>query len=571
MSALVSQGTLLDGRYLLRTRLGQGTFGEVWEAEDQRLMGRLVAIKILLAETTADSAEERFQQEILALSLVSHPNVVHISDASTWKGRRFLVVELVRGQPLSAWLAAYRPGIWPPLPAVRRLFGRSCAGVAAAHARGVTHRDLKPDNVMIPDGDELQVKVLDFGLASLTSHRITRDAMRLGTELYMAPEQFLGNVKAVGPPTDVFALGVMLLEMLTLDAYAPDSRLWWSISWLGEVDVAGYKAATRPDIPPAVWAVIDRALQKSPAARPADAAILATAVEAAFGPATAPTDPPAAPAGPHSSRASFPSEPPAGVPSVSEAARAAFRRPAVFYKPLAPSEMPEEKPSKTAPPDDRPETADLDLSALGRSDWCRVWVLRGVLDMALAALEEVPGEPPKQAAQSSLWCGDLLAEQGKTREATRAYNRAKILSPAMALRLSSREVDLSCPPEAVPRRIVQLVETSKRLREDDDQADLLFRASRLGRRHSLPEGTGLLQIAYRLDPGHHDAPFYEEWMIREGDEDLLAYTQEACLTGLPRSVAAALLPRLLLPWRTIRPDPARIQRLRAVVDALPPD
>jgi serine/threonine-protein kinase len=571
MSALVTQGILLDGRYLLQTRLGQGTFGEVWEAEDRRLMGRLVAIKILLAGSTDDAAEQRFQQEIRALSLVSHPNVVHISDAGAWEGRRFLVVELVRGRLLSAWLAGHSAAQLPPLGAVRRLFGRCCAGVAAAHAQGVVHRDLKPDNVMIPDGDELQVKVLDFGLASLTSHRITRDALRLGTELYMAPEQFLGNVKAVGPPTDVFALAVMFLEMLTLDAYGPDSRLWWSISWLGEVDVAAHKASVRPEIPAALWAVIGRALHKDPATRPADAAALASAIESTFqaaeiAPSPTPSDPPPArgtlpsgftPLPPGAQAAALPAGvPPAGA---SVSGRTPFRRPAVFYKP-PPQEVDEPPPT--------PVQLEPDLASLPRDERCRICILRGDLGKAIDTLEETPGESPKLAAQASLWIGDLLAEQGSTWEAARAYNRAKFLSPAFALRISSREADLSCAPEAVPRRIVQLVETSKRLRGDDGQADLLFRAARLGRRHSLSEGSSLLHVAYRLDPGHQDAPLYEAWMIRDGDEDTLGHTQVTCLEDRSHEVAAELLPKMLLPWRTIHPDAGRCRRLRALVDSL---
>src|SRR3954469_4329775 len=207
------------GDYQLLTLLGAGGMGEVWAAHQQTL-GRRVALKLLPEEVTRDPSRiSRFEQEARAASALSHPNVAHIyALGQTTDGRRYIAMELVEGEPLRALL---RSGHLP-LPEAIRFAMQVAAALTAAHAVGVIHRDIKPDNVMVrPDGF---IKVLDFGLAKLvaaspsdvvaaTRSMVHTDAGTvLGTAAYMSPEQVRG--REVDQRTDIWSLGVMLYEMV---------------------------------------------------------------------------------------------------------------------------------------------------------------------------------------------------------------------------------------------------------------------------------------------------------------------------------------------------------------------
>ena len=277
-------GIVIDGRYRLEALLGEGTFGEVWRAAQVRLADRPVAVKILRAEMSA-SAEvvTRFRNEAAALALLAVPNVVAVIDTGEWEGLRFLVMEFAEGRPLSAWLDEHRrAGTLPPLDEVWKTFAQICAGVSAAHAVKVpgpiVHRDLKSQNVLVPTTGP--VKVLDFGIAQLGARSGTADGARMGTLTTMAPEQGLGRVDAIGPATDVFALAVVLLEMLTLQPYGPGGALWWVVAVDGDVRS---KLPARPDVPVPVWDVLAAAMTREPADRIANADALATMIDAARG------------------------------------------------------------------------------------------------------------------------------------------------------------------------------------------------------------------------------------------------------------------------------------------------
>jgi len=216
-------GALVEGRYVLEALLGEGTFGGVWRARDERLAGRPVAVKFLKVEFIEHAgAIARFEAEATALAQLPHPNIVGVLDRGVWKHQRYIVMELVDGRTLAAWIEDHRADATAPdLAAAFGLFDQLCAGIEAAHAvrtpGPIVHRDLKPENVLVrplPSG-ELGVKVLDFGIAQLGQRSGTRSGALMGTPLYMAPEQAMGQIAAIGPWTDVFSLGVILVEMLT--------------------------------------------------------------------------------------------------------------------------------------------------------------------------------------------------------------------------------------------------------------------------------------------------------------------------------------------------------------------
>jgi serine/threonine-protein kinase len=197
-------GTILDDRYRIIGLVGRGGMGEVYRADDLRL-GVPVALKFLPEELSRDGSRlELFHNEVRAARQVSHPNICRVYDIGGREGQLYLSMEFVDGEDLAASLRRF--GRLPEdkaLDIARQL----CAGLMAAHERGVLHRDLKPANVMI-DG-EGRVRLMDFSLASIG----VPEATRAGTPRYMAPEQLKG--KPATEATDIFALGLVLYEIFT--------------------------------------------------------------------------------------------------------------------------------------------------------------------------------------------------------------------------------------------------------------------------------------------------------------------------------------------------------------------
>lgn len=216
-------GVVVDRKYAVRAVLGSGGMGTVYEAENLTL-GKLVAIKVLShrAETNP-IALARFYQEARTAGSLGHPNLCEVYDLGELAdGRPFLVMERLEGETLRA---ALRRGPMSE-PAVMDLGAQLLSGLAAAHHRGIVHRDIKPDNIFMcgHDGDERVAKILDFGVAKAVLTRrdsvvdtgelgITEAGMVMGTPFYMAPEQATGG--AVDGKTDVFACGLVLYEALT--------------------------------------------------------------------------------------------------------------------------------------------------------------------------------------------------------------------------------------------------------------------------------------------------------------------------------------------------------------------
>ncbi len=292
VGATMVEGTLFEGavvadRYVLSTSLGDGGFGEVWRAQDRRF-GRAVAVKFMRAELARDAAlRRRFAKEARALAAINHPNVVQVFDDGEWQGRPFVVLQLVAGSTLREWMEGYQKiRKLPPAEEVRALFAQVCDGVGAAHAKGIVHRDLKPENVLIEFDEEGRstAKVLDFGLARGGTSQ-TSTGLPGGTIQYMSPEQATEGVEAAGPESDVFALGVMLVELLTrrLLPEAPKQTTWWNAAQLGRAGSAlGEAARVRGDVPTTVWSVLWQALSAVPSARPANAGALRRSVETAW-------------------------------------------------------------------------------------------------------------------------------------------------------------------------------------------------------------------------------------------------------------------------------------------------
>src|SRR5579859_5251208 len=200
-------GRLVASRYRIIALLGRGGMGEVYRADDLTL-GQGVAMKFLPDAAASDEALlERFRNEVRIARRVSHPNVCRVYDVGEVDGQTFFTMEYVDGEDLASLLR--RIGRLPADKALE-IARQLCAGLAAAHAKGVLHRDLKPANIML-DGRG-QVVVTDFGLAGLVD-QIPGSDVRSGTPAYMSPEQLEG--KEVNAKSDIYALGLVLYEVFT--------------------------------------------------------------------------------------------------------------------------------------------------------------------------------------------------------------------------------------------------------------------------------------------------------------------------------------------------------------------
>ncbi|MFF2329829.1 MULTISPECIES: protein kinase [unclassified Streptomyces] len=183
--------------------------GEVWRASDE-VLGRAVAVKLLLGDHADESATARFRLEAQTAARLSHPHLVAVFDFGAWEGRFFLVMELVEGRSLGDLLTAEeRLGA----EQVARIAGQAAAGLAAAHRQGIVHRDIKPGNLMLDA--EGSVKIGDFGIAQFVddpSAALTTTGQIVGTSLYLAPERALG--RTAGAASDMYSLGCVIYQLL---------------------------------------------------------------------------------------------------------------------------------------------------------------------------------------------------------------------------------------------------------------------------------------------------------------------------------------------------------------------
>src|SRR5262252_4612203 len=258
----LTPGAILAERYRIIGLLGRGGMGEVYRADDLKL-GQAVALKFLPPRFAAEKDRlDQFYAEVRIARQASHPNVCRVYDVGEIDGQQYLSMEYVDGEDLASLLK--RIGRLPPDKALE-ISRELCAGLAAAHDRGVLHRDLKPSNVMI-DGRG-RARITDFGLAVAATE--VQEGEVSGTPAYMAPEQLAG--KGASVRSDVYALGLVLYELST-------GRKAFDGATLDELR---RKHAEEPPTPPSVIApgfdpvverVILRCLDKDPAARPASVA-----------------------------------------------------------------------------------------------------------------------------------------------------------------------------------------------------------------------------------------------------------------------------------------------------------
>jgi serine/threonine protein kinase len=272
------------GKYRILKVLGHGGMGVVYQAEDP-VLKRTVALKAMLPGMTASaSAAQRFLREAQTLAAVEHDHIVRIHDVAEDRGVPFLAMEFLKGESLHARLAR---DVQLPIPEALRIGRELAEGLAAAHAAGLVHRDVKPANVWLEDrtsplsprgrgvgGEGPRVKILDFGLARSVEQEshLTQSGAILGTPAYMAPEQARGEV--ADARSDLFSLGGLLYRICCgkLAFHGKDS-----VSTLLAVafEEPPPPIEVNPDVPPAVSELVMQLLQKRPERRPASASAVA--------------------------------------------------------------------------------------------------------------------------------------------------------------------------------------------------------------------------------------------------------------------------------------------------------
>jgi serine/threonine protein kinase len=349
-------GKVLADRYRIVRLLGEGGMGQVFEAQHLNINKRF-ALKLLRPEVVGSASSlARFRQEAWAASSIGHANIVEIDDFATLpSGEVYLAMEFLDGQSLAERM---RDG--PPLrlPEALQILIAVGQGLAAAHDKGIVHRDMKPENIFLARKGSAQVaKILDFGIAKVTGadepSNLTRTGAIFGTPLYMSPEQAKGQ--PADARADVYALGIILYEAATGSVpFGGESSVQILSQQIAATPVAPSRLAPEREIPPALEAAILRALAKEPAARFATMTELVAALQAVA--ATLP-----APAQPEPSRTPTPL-PPAlrkGVDRNMAAVAGAPSRtpsPSIESPPIVAAPMRRSNPPLTNPPPDLPLT-----------------------------------------------------------------------------------------------------------------------------------------------------------------------------------------------------------------------
>jgi Protein kinase domain len=261
------------GKYQVMGRIGSGAMGEVYKALDP-VLNRHVALKTMSAEFGSDpELRQRFEREAQSAARLTHPHIVTVYELGEEAGHTFIAMELLEGQDLKVLLGGPRLAA---LEAKLRVMDQVCDALAFAHAHDVVHRDLKPANIrVLPSG---ALKVMDFGLAHLAGSEMTRAGMVMGTPHYMSPEQVRGQ--KVDARSDVFSLGAVFYELLTgRKAFEAPSLHGILQKVVDEQPMA--VGQMDGSVPPALVAVVERALDKDPAARFAHAGEMRAALHAA--------------------------------------------------------------------------------------------------------------------------------------------------------------------------------------------------------------------------------------------------------------------------------------------------
>lgn len=260
---MVGEGSLLQDRYRLEEKIATGGMGSVYRATDEKL-GRTVAMKVLAANLAEDASfVERFRREARAAAGLRHPKIANVFDAGEEDDCHFIVMELAEGRDLARVLR--EDGPLSPDRAVR-VIDQICLALGHAHSAGIIHRDVKPANIIVSDGDS--VKVTDFGIArAADDSKLTATGSVMGTAHYISPEQAEG--KALTPASDIYSLGIVMFETLT-----------GALPFTGESLMAVAMRHINEEVPPPSSisseigrefdTIVGRATQKDPLARYAD-------------------------------------------------------------------------------------------------------------------------------------------------------------------------------------------------------------------------------------------------------------------------------------------------------------
>lgn len=269
------EGEVVDGRFELGRIIGEGRTGTVHEAFD-RQAARRVALKQLTNHPNLHSAAARFEREVAIVAALAHENVVgHVSHGTAADGTPYLAMEWVDGEDLAARLARGALGVPDTIALARGI----AAALAAAHARAIVHRDVKPSNVLLDGGRACAPKLADFGVARVlgAATALTGTGDLVGTPSYMAPELVRGQ-KDTDSLVDVFALGCVMHHCLAgrPPFEGSDVRIIWAKIVFAE---APRLRKLRDDVPPKLEALVAAMLHKDPTQRPQSAAAICDSLE----------------------------------------------------------------------------------------------------------------------------------------------------------------------------------------------------------------------------------------------------------------------------------------------------
>ena len=273
------------GRYQVVRRLGAGGMGAVYLARDPEL-DRQLAIKVVKDDLSDDpELRERFTREARSAARLRHHNIITVFDIGDVEGRPFIAMEFIPGESLADVI---RRGVVVSIGRALGWMESLCAGLAHAHRSGIVHRDIKPGNLMVdPEGT---LKIVDFGIARLGESQLTREGMLVGTANYMSPEQLLGS--GADFRSDIFAVGAVCYELLTLRRAFPGTIADGLFTRICHEQPPAL-AQLRPDLDGSVIEIVNRALEKDPARRYQDLAVMAqhlARVRSELAPAEEPAD-----------------------------------------------------------------------------------------------------------------------------------------------------------------------------------------------------------------------------------------------------------------------------------------
>ena len=274
----LTPGVVIASRYRIESEIGSGGMATVYRATDLELE-EVVAIKVFQQVVQNRAGLDRFRREMKLSRKLVHPNIVRIYEFGTWRGARFITMELLRGLDLEGWMAQF-DGPCPHEDSLRLLM-QACEGLAAAHAAKVVHRDVKPQNLFVVQ-ENSKLKVMDFGIAKVndSAASISVTGVRVGTPRYMSPEQIQGDTE-VGPAADLYALGGVAYEMFTgTPVFEEEELVPLLLSHMTEEPEP--PTSRNPTVPPVVEQIILKLLSKKPEDRYADCAELKKAFLQAY-------------------------------------------------------------------------------------------------------------------------------------------------------------------------------------------------------------------------------------------------------------------------------------------------